>query len=116
MTYRKLPFELELEALLQQGEAKMIETRGDAFLETASTTGFQLVTALLRDLERLAMHSLRTGTGRNPDRVLGRIEAIEEIRRSLVALLPDAQKANVDWFDSEEDDLPVNQSRDKQLG
>lgn len=113
---RKLPFESELESLLQQkdGERLMTEARGAAFVETVRTPGFQLVTALLRDLDRLYMQSLRTGAARQVDKLLGRIEGLEEIRRSLEALLPTAPRPSVDWHTDDDNVFAEYQQRDTQ--
>lgn len=103
MKYRKLPLYAQLEQVLADGgPAEMEKARAQAALELFQTQGFQFVTQLLRDLENRAINHLRRGI---PDhaRQLGRIECIEEIRSSLVALLPDDQQAKVEWMDEEEE-------------
>lgn len=121
MKHQKLPFELELERLAadEKSPGRMIEIRDTAFLETVKTRGFQLVTALLRDLERRYFDALRSGTHPKVERLLGRIEGIEEIRRSLVALLPVEQRPNADWHDAETEEfvlLDTSAPRDETTG
>lgn len=113
MKYKKLPFQAELEAILQNdGADKLEEVRAAAFSETARTKGFQLVTALLRDLESAVIGALRTGSHPRVERLMGRLELIEEIRRVLTVLLPVPERAQVDWFDEEEDSLyPQTESK-----
>lgn len=113
MRYQKLPIDLELERLQEDkdGDRRVEEAREAYFAETTRTRGFQLIVALLRDLERTYLHRLRTGTHTKTERLLGRIEGIEEIRRSLTALLPKPQRAGVDWADAEEEDY-VNVDED----
>jgi hypothetical protein len=115
MTRRTLPFEAELQSLLSQkdGEKLMLQARDAAFLETVKTPGFQLVTALLRDLDSIYMNSLRSGTHPRPERLLGRLEGLEEIRRSLEALLPTAPRPSVDWFMDEDNVFLENQTRNQ---
>ena len=103
MKYKRLPIEAELLAITNDNERSKV--RSAAFLEVARMKGFQLVTGILRTLESRSLNALRCGLV--PDdkigRVLGRLENIEEIRRSLTSLLPESEQPHVDWFDSEEE-------------
>jgi hypothetical protein len=102
MKYRKLPIEAEIAAIPETERAARV---GAYLVETMSTKGFQLVTGVLQKLEARALLALRTGQV-PPERmglVAGRLQCIEEIRRSLQALLPVPQQPNVDWFDDEEE-------------
>lgn len=96
MRYRKLPIEKELEQLSADEAVKI---REGLAVELMSARGFQLVTGLLRDVEALAMLHLRLGN--KPERMLGCIECVAEIRRRLVSMLPGDQRANVQWHDEE---------------
>lgn len=95
MKYRQLPLERELADMSDNDRNRLV---AGLMLETMSTRGFQLVTGVLRNLERAYDLSLRGNVG-IPDRAIGALQAIESIRRSLIALLAVDQRANVDWFD-----------------
>ncbi len=101
MKYRQLPIEREFEG---RPDAEVKPLVGALLAETMSTKGFQLVTGILRNLERGALGGLRSGLyGVRADLGLGRLQAVEEIRRSLRALLPEQERARVDWFDQEDE-------------
>lgn len=105
MRYKPLPIGARLARIAAaEGEEAMIQAREAAFIVAATQEGFQLVTALLRDLERAALQNLREGRG-NTDRQLGRLHCIEEIRRGLVSLLPEDRRRSVDWADEEEEEF-----------
>jgi hypothetical protein len=97
MKYNPLPLEAELTALPEDDRTPR---RNALVLELFRTPGFQIVTALLRDLERAAYQRLVEGGALDlTQRLLGRLQCIEEIRTSLVALLPSAERPNVSWGD-----------------
>lgn len=80
----------------------MVQSRGVLFLETARTMGFQFLTVILRDLERSTLNGLRVETDAGQAlRLLGGVNMIENIRRSLTGLLPTDQVADVNWADEE---------------
>lgn len=97
MKYRQLPLERDWAG---RPADEIERDRGILLTETMSTRGFQIVTGVLRNLEREALHYLRCGAGK-ADHMIGRIQCIEAIRRSLVGILPAPQQPKVDWFDQE---------------
>lgn len=102
MKYTPLPLEENLAQKTSDEARQIIET---LIVETMNTRGFQLILGILRNLDARAMMALRSGMVK-PERVgelLGRIQCIEEIRRSLQALLPVPEQANVDFYDGEEE-------------
>jgi hypothetical protein len=106
MKARRLPIEDHLARIqAEQGDAVMAQSRSALFLETARTLGFQFVTVILRELERSALTGLRVSTDPGQAaRLLGCINTIEHIRRSLTGLLPADQVAGVNWDDEESED------------
>jgi hypothetical protein len=103
LKYKPLPIELELAALKPEEAAAR---RSLLTHELMTTRGFQLVTILLRDLEIRALSALRLGLSDVlVGRALGRIECIEEVRRSLSLLLPVADRDHVDWHDEADEGL-----------
>lgn len=106
MKYRPLPIEAELKLIQDRdGDAAMQARREALFLETARTPGFGLVTGLLREYEAGCLDHLR----RNPEavhteRLLGKLNLIEQFRTSLVALLPAAEQPSVAWGDDAEEE------------
>jgi hypothetical protein len=103
LKYKPLPIELELAALKPD---EYLTRRAELTRELMTTRGFQLVTILLRDLEIRALSALRMGLQEvQVGRVLGRLECIEEVRRSLSLLLPVADRDRVDWHDEADEGL-----------
>jgi hypothetical protein len=99
MKYRPLPIEKKLAALDTGAKLKAI---GPLMVETMSTQGFQLVTGLLRELDRATLAGLRGGLyAARPDLATGRLQVIDDIRRTLRSYLPEPERAKVDWFDQE---------------
>jgi len=99
MRYRLLPIEWEWRDLTPEA---IEAARGPLLVETMSTRGFQIVTGVLRNLERATMEALRAGSyGQRVDLGTGRLQCIEEIRRSLVGILPVPQRPAVNWYDDE---------------
>jgi hypothetical protein len=122
MKSKRLPIEDHLARIqAEQGDAAMAQNRSALFLETARTLGFQFVTVILRDLERSALAGLRVSADPGQAlRLLGGINMLENIRRSLTGLLPADQVADVNWGDEEGedylgpldlDDAPIGQVR-----
>jgi hypothetical protein len=105
MKRRLLPLEIDLINLQKkEGDEKMVRARSDYFMQTLHTRGFQLVISVLRDMEQTALNSLRNGAG-NQDRMLGWLQCIESIRKTLTLLLPEGDRPNVEWFDEESEGL-----------
>lgn len=101
MTHSPLPLELELAGLKSDDRASAV---ADYFAETVRTKGWQCVVALLRDIENVCLHSLRTGaTGH--ERVLGRLTCVEHIRQALTALLPVGETPPPNWGDEEKEEF-----------
>lgn len=115
MRYRELPVHARLrEICATRGEEEMVKTRSELFLQTAQTEGFQFVTAILRDRERMLQNQLMLL--HSPDKicsVVGGLKEIEAIRASLTALVPAVQRPAVDWFDDAEEDYvsPLDSGR-----
>lgn len=101
MRYRRLPIEREYAG---QPPEVIGKAWAAMLVETMSTKGFQLVTGILRRLEQNTLDALRCGLyGQRPDLGTGRLQVIEEIRRSLVAMLPAPERAHVDWSDDQDE-------------
>lgn len=103
MKYKPLPFVTELRAIHDRSQKEAEDLRGAALVETMSTKGFQLVTGALREHERSVLNLLRSGGGPRPDHLMGQLHVINEIRRTLVAMLPPASRTQVDWYDEQEE-------------
>lgn len=87
-------------------QVTMEEVRAAELGQTIRSNGWQLVTEILRELELKAHAKLRSGTDRH-ERLLGRLECLEEIRTSIASLLSVtdreqldmiAGEASEDWF------------------
>jgi hypothetical protein len=102
MKYRPTPLERELAVMSDADRRTLV---AGLLLETMQTRGFQVVTGILRKLEAQCFTALRFGAvpAEKVGKVLGRIEAITEIRESLNSLLPEIQRSRVDWCDDEEE-------------
>lgn len=115
MKYRELPIEARLRQIRdQQGDEEMVKTRSELFFQVANMEGFQFVTAVLRDRERMLHNQLMMV--RDPNQicaVVGGLKEIDQIRASLAALVPAAQRSAVDWFDDAEEDWisPLDKGR-----
>ena len=118
MRYRTLPLEAELNNITQtQGADAAFKVSGALLRETMATKGFQLVTGVLRNLEAAVLNQLRSVSDPSHAlRLTGQLHAIEGIRRSLCALLPDAEKAQVDWFDDEDEGINVEPASQQDIG
>lgn len=102
--YRRLPIEDQLLAIQQKdGEEAMVKAREALFNELRRSEGFQLIIAILRNLEQVALNTLYTSLG-SPDRLLGRLQCIEDIRLALASLLPVGQR-DIDWYEEESEPL-----------
>jgi hypothetical protein len=109
MKYRQLPLHAELEHLLEtQGAEAMEQARSAYALELFRSKGFQIVILLLRELEQTALNKVRTGKG--SDRDLGCLNAIEAIRQSLAACLPEPEREKVDFYDDEQESILLDES------
>lgn len=115
MRYRKLPIETRLATIqAQEGQEKMEELRSQVILQTMATEGFQVITLILRDRERMLHNQLMLA--HDPHQicaVVGGLKEVEHIRASLAALVPAEQRSNIDWFDDGEEDYisPLDKGR-----
>lgn len=115
MRYRELPIEVRLRNVRDtQGADEMVKTRSELFLQVANMEGFQIVTVILRDRERMLHNQLMLA--RDPNQicaVVGGLKEIEQIRASLAALVPAEQRSAIDWFDDAEEDYisPLDKGR-----
>lgn len=115
MKYRKLPIEQRLEEIAaREGTDAAIRARESLFLNSATQEGFQFVTLILRDRERLLWDALRAC--HQPDvitRLVGALSEIQSIRASLAALVPAEQRSAIDWFDDAEEEYisPLDKGR-----
>lgn len=87
MRYRELPIVTKIQALEAQKPGDGQAFQDSIVLDLFKTPGMQLVMAALQRVEGEALTSLRTGKG-DATRLAGAIEAIDKVRRLLVALLP----------------------------
>lgn len=81
-------------------EVTMEEMRRAELVHTINTNGFQLVLETIRQIQLNALSALRSGVG-NHDRLLGRLECIEEIQRTLSAMLSVNDRQQLDLIASE---------------
>lgn len=114
--FKPLPFVQALHRLAIENEnlaivgkkpqVTMEEVRSAELSQTVRSNGWQIVTEILRELELKAHTNLRSGTDRH-ERLLGRLECLEEIRTSIASLLSVndrehleliAGEAQEDWF------------------
>lgn len=104
MKYRRLPVEITLANIQEKdGDKAMEDARSALFNELRGHDGFQLIIALLRDLEKTTLQAMKTAVG-PVERLLGRLQCIEAIRQSLISLLPVDQRS-IDWYDEEAEPL-----------
>lgn len=88
MRYRDLPIIAKIKALAETDTAAAKQLQDQLVLDLFKLPGFQLVLACIQLIEGTAMEALRAGTDPRTERLAGRIEAADAIRRQLVALLP----------------------------
>lgn len=107
MKCRPLPVMQEIAQLAVTDPEKAAQYQTALAAELFQHRGFQLVLTILHNLEHETLNALRSSAPTRPDFLLGRLNAIDYIQRSLVALAPDGQE---DVEGEEEVELPVYES------
>lgn len=75
--------------IAQADEARAISVQNQAVIDLYRQPGFQLVVAILQTVEKNALDAIRAGgPQQTTDRAVGRISAVEEIRKYLLSMLP----------------------------
>lgn len=90
MRLRDLPVVTEIKTLLEREPARALAYQNQIVIDLYRQPGFQLVAAILQTVEKNALDAIRAGatTEKNVERAVGRIAAVEEIRKLFVSLLP----------------------------
>lgn len=99
LRYRKFPAVEQLTQLAQNDQKACDEARGAMMRDYFASPAAQIIAHVMQELETSALERLRQG--QRPEYYCGQMAALDALRSSLVALLPDHESEGIEGLTPE---------------